>query len=194
MPGACPVLSPSRLHISVTLGPRPALGSGRCVITVTDFRCPDAYSMAPLSGYRHLQHITRSHPESMGSVPAPWRPARREASGGRRSEPTSSGPDAPNIQSLRTSRLLVGDRREHRPCHVVSVRRHQAGHALRAGEDVRGLGDAPSAGAGSDREPPLPTRRCMHGASHCRPYETSVGIVSVREPHPRAVGCSEPSR
>jgi hypothetical protein len=65
----------------------------------------------PLSGYRHFQHITRSHPEGMGSVPAPWRPARREASGGMRSDPTSSGPDAPNIQPLRMSRLLVGDRR-----------------------------------------------------------------------------------
>ena len=93
------------------LSHRLALGGVWCVITVTDFRCPEACPLAPLSGYRHFQHITCSHPEGMGSVPAPWRPARREASGVMRSDPTSSGPDAPNIQPLRMSRLLVGDRR-----------------------------------------------------------------------------------
>jgi hypothetical protein len=35
----------------------------------------------------------------------------REESGVMLSDPTSSGPDATNIQPLRTSRLLVGDRR-----------------------------------------------------------------------------------
>jgi hypothetical protein len=37
--------------------------------------------MAPHSGYSHLPQGTRSDTESMGRVPAPWRPAMREESG-----------------------------------------------------------------------------------------------------------------
>jgi hypothetical protein len=58
--------------------------------------------MAPRDGYYHLHHGLYSYPERMGSVPAPWRPARREEAGG-----MLNGPHGRRAERSRTKNVRI---------------------------------------------------------------------------------------